>query len=43
MIRKATVCILLTLVAAGLHAADNKLTVVKAGPVGEIFRKSSEI
>src|SRR2546423_9437506 len=36
MIRKATVCILLTLVTAGLHAADNKLTVVKAGPVGEI-------
>ena len=36
MIRKATVCILLTLVAAALHAADNKLTVVKAGPVGEI-------
>src|SRR5437763_4928524 len=36
MIRKATVCILLTLVAAGLHAADNKLTIVKAGPVGEI-------
>src|SRR5947207_581472 len=36
MIRKATVCILLTLVAAGLNAADNKLTVVKAGPVGEI-------
>src|SRR6266850_4931705 len=36
MIRKATVFILLTLVAAAVHAADNKLTVVKAGPVGEI-------
>src|SRR2546423_15683295 len=36
MIRKATVCILLTLVTAGLHAADNKLTILKAGPVGEI-------
>jgi hypothetical protein len=36
MIRKATVCILLILVTVGVHAADNKLTVVKAGPVGEI-------
>src|SRR5713101_7679439 len=36
MIRNATVCILLMLAAAGLQAADNKLTVVKAGPVGEI-------
>src|SRR5258708_22336883 len=36
MIRKATVCILVMLGAAGLQAADNKLTVVKAGPVGEI-------
>src|ERR1700736_733668 len=36
MIRQATVCILLMLVAAGVHAADNKLTVVKAGPVGTI-------
>src|SRR5260370_36581037 len=35
MIRKATVSILLMLVAAGVRAAD-KLTIVKAGPVGEI-------
>ena len=35
MIRKAAVCILLMLVAAGARAAD-KLTIVKAGPVGEI-------
>src|SRR6266852_23488 len=35
MIRKATVSILLMLVAAGVRAAD-KLTVVKAGPVGTI-------
>ncbi len=35
MIRQAAVCILLMLVAAGARAAD-KLTIVKAGPVGEI-------
>src|SRR6202171_2186749 len=35
MIRKATICILLMFVAAGVRAAD-KLTVVKAGPVGAI-------
>src|SRR5438445_5963456 len=35
MIRKAAVCILLMLVALSARAAD-KLTIVKAGPVGEV-------